>query len=203
METELERVYIVHCSGEYVGTDSHDILICRPSDLDGALSEMAWEHHNQWSDRFEDEEDDDGIEPECRSSAHETEYTPESMDRLDCYRTGGGSFLSESGVRETWAALGYARIPFEGRHTFYEVWQYIKLWNIPVCQAGVSWQEIENWQRQDKACCDVIRVIDGMKADNLPPLIATQLQGARAMAENEINLFNANLQKVIARLKAL
>lgn len=94
---------------------------------------------------------------------------------------------------------------FEG-YTYFEVAEYIRLWNIPICQTGVSWQEVENWQRQDLACQDVINVLGKLQRrtlDTLPPSIYAQCNGAVVMAENEISLFNANLQKVIARLKNL
>lgn len=112
---ELERVYIVHIEGQYCGTDSNDILVCRPSDLDENLNVMAWEHHEQW---FEPDEGDDGCEPECQAGASATEYTPETYKRLDCKRSGGGSFLDIAGVKEVWQALGYASPKFEGDSAF-------------------------------------------------------------------------------------
>jgi hypothetical protein len=36
-----------------------------------------------------------------------------------------------------------------------------------------------------------------------PPLLQTQLSGALAMASNEAKCIEANVQKVVARLKAL
>ncbi|AZV01823.1 hypothetical protein [Aeromonas phage Akh-2] len=200
MTQELERVYIVHCSGEYCGTDSHDVLICKPSELDEALNEMAWAHHEQWAERDEDEEDE---EPECRSSAYETEYTPETSDNLDGHRSGGGSFMDDHGVIEAWRALGYGLPKFDGDNA-YECRNFIKRWSIPICQAGASWQELENWQRQIMACQDVIRAVNGIKSlTACPPLLQTQVAGTLAMAENEQKIIEANVQKVVARLKAL
>ena len=202
MGQELERVYIVHCSGEYCGTDSHDVLICKPSDLYEALNEMAWAHHEQWAERDEDEDEE---EPECRSSAYETEYTPETSDNLDGHRSGGGSFMDDHGVIEAWRALGYGLPKFDGDNA-YECRNFIKRWSIPICQAGASWQELENWQRQIIACRDVIRALDSLNHQCVPhlsPLLDTQLKGAYAMAENEQKIIEANVQKVVARLKAL
>lgn len=197
---ELERAYIVHLDGMGCGTDSNDILICRPSELDANLDVMAWEHHEQW---FEADEDDDGCEPECQAGASATEYTPENFERLDSKRCGGGSFLDDKGVKEVWQALGYTRPKFEGDSAF-DAWEYIKRWDIPVCQAGASWQELENWRRQVMACQDVERAILGLsRAECCPPLLQTQLSGALAMASNEIKILDANVQKVVARLKAL
>lgn len=56
METELERVYIVHLSGSY------DVVVCLPSDILNAM------HHEQWYNP--DESDQDDIEdPECEAEA--------------------------------------------------------------------------------------------------------------------------------------
>lgn len=99
--------------------------------------------------------------------------------------------------------LGYSRPKFEGDSAF-DAWEYIKRWDIPVCQAGASWQMLENWRRQILACQDVERAILGLsRVESCPPLLQTQLSGALAMAENEIKIIEANVQKVIARLKAL
>ena len=202
---ELERAYIVHLDGMGCGTDSNDILICRPSELDANLDVMAWEHHDQWG---EPDEDDDGCDPECQSSASATEYTPENYRDLDGDRSGGGSFLDDKGVKEVWKALGYTRPKFEGDSAF-DAWEYIKRWNIPVCQAGASWQMVENWMRQIRACEDVIRVLGGLSKPTVDALegglclLNSQLLGAANMATNERNILVANLQKVVARLKAL
>lgn len=201
---ELERAYVVRLGGMGMGTDSHDLVICRPSELDDILDTMAWEHHEQWYNS--DESDQDDIEdPECEAEATPTEYTPENHDKWDGKRSGGGSFMDDGLVVETWQALGYTRTPFEGS-TASDCWLYIKRWNLPVCQAFVSWQMLEGWQRQIVACQDVIRALDGIRHQNvphLPPLLDTQLKGAYAMAENEIKCIEANVQKVVARLKAL
>lgn len=56
------------------------------------------------------------------------------------------------------------------------------------------------------ACKDVIRVLGLLNPhsiQHLPPLLMTQCGGAVVMAENELKLFDANVQKVIARLTAL
>lgn len=198
---ELDRVYAVTCEGDRVGTTSVDVIICEPSELDDYLNGMAWAHHEEW---FEPDEDDDG-EPECQSSAYAEEYTPENMDKWDSRKSGGGSFLDESGVLAVWQALGYGRAKFEGSD-LRDCLAYVKQWNIPICQAGVSWQELESWHRQMAACKDVIRVLGPLairSAQNMPPLLNTQLKGALTMAENELKLFDANVQKVVARLKAL
>lgn len=101
---------------------------------------------------------------------------------------------------EVWQALGYARPKFEGDSAF-EAWEYIKRWDITVCQAGASWQMLENWRRQILACQDVERAILGLsRVESCPPLLQTQLSGALTMATK---ILNANVQKVIARLKAL
>lgn len=205
METELERAYIVHCSGSLVGTDSRDLLICKPSELEEALNQKAWDHHNEWYDPEDWGDDDDSDESECHSSASETEYTPETMERLDCHRSGGGSFLSESGVLEVWRALGYKTPVFDGSD-LWAVKIYIRDLKIPICQAGVSWQEVDQWGKQLAACRDVLRVLDSLRHNfvpHLPPLLETQLKGAYTMAENEIKIIEANVQKVVARLKAL
>jgi hypothetical protein len=166
---------------------------------------MAWEHHEQW---FEADEDDDGCEPECQAVASATEYTPENFERLDGKRSGGGSFLDDKGVIEVWKALGYARPKFEGDSAF-DAWEYIKRWDIPVCQAGASWQMVENWMRQIRACEDVIRVLGCLSESTVTALegglclLNSQLLGAANMATNERNILVANLQKVVARLKAL
>ncbi len=200
-QVELERAYVVHLDGMGCGTDAYDILICRPSELDANLDVMAWEHHDQW---FEpDEDDDDGCEPECQAGASAVEYTPENMERWDGKRCGGGSFTDEKGVKEVWQALGYGRPKFQGDSAF-DAWEYIKRWDIPVCQAGASWQMLENWRRQILACQDVERAILGLsRVESCPPLLQTQLSGALAMASNEAKCIEANVQKVVARLKAL
>ena len=194
---ELDRAYAVTCEGDTVGTTSVDVIICKPSELEEWLNEMAWAHHEQWCD-------EDG-EPECQSSAYAEEYTPENTDKWDSRKSGGGSFLDESRVLSVWQALGYGRVEFDGLGLG-SCLEYIKRWDIPICQAGVSWQELENWHRQMAACKDVIRVLGPLairSAQNMPPLLDTQLKGAYTMAENELKLFDANVQKVIARLKAL
>ena len=199
---ELDRAYAVTCEGDTVGTTSVDVIICKPSELDEWLNEMAWAHHEQW---YDEDEEDDGCEPECQAGASAVEYTPENMDKWDSRKSGGGSFLDESRVLSVWQALGYGRAKFEGSG-LRECLAYIKQWNIPICQAGVSWQELENWHRQMAACKDVIRVLGPLSirsAQNMPPLLDTQLKGAYTMAENELKLFDANVQKVIARLTAL
>jgi hypothetical protein len=200
---EMQRAYFVRLSGMGCGTDSCDLLICLPSDLDECLKDLEWAHHEQW---YEPDDDDEGIEPdECQAEASAIEYTPATMERLDCKRSGGGSFLSESGVLEVWQALGYGKPKFEGSN----IWDtkiYVKDLNIPICQAGVSWQELGQWGKQQAACQDVIRVLDSMRHNlvpHLPPVLDTQLKGAYAMAENELKLIEANVQKVIARLKNL
>lgn len=201
---EMQRAYIVHCSGSLVGTDSHDLLICRPSELEECLNDAAWNHHNEWYDS-DDWGDDDGIEPECHSGAHAREYTPATMEDLDCKRSGGGSFLSEHGVLEVWQALGYSRPAFKGDSAF-DAWKYIMHFNIPVCQAGASWQMLENWQRQIAACKDVLRALNSVRLDmakDRPTILEAQLKGVYTMAENEAKCIEANVQKVIARLKAL
>lgn len=99
----------------------------------------------------------------------------------------------------------YGRPKFEGDSAF-DAWEYIKRWDIPVCQAGASWQEVDKWRGQVVACQDVIRVIGLIgphTSPRLPPLVLAQLYGALVMAENEIKLLDSNVQKVIARLKAL
>lgn len=202
---EMQRAYIVYCSGSTVGTDSHDLLICRPSELEECLNEAAWAHHNEWYDSDDWGDDDDSGESECHSESSAAEYTPATMDRLDSRRSGGGSFLSEHGVLAAWRALGYHRPPFTGSDVR-EVKQYIKLWDLPICQAGASWQEVEQWGKQRAACQDVIRVLDSLRQNlvpHLPPLLDTQLKGAYTMSVNDIKLIDANVQKVIARLKAL
>ena len=101
--------------------------------------------------------------------------------------------------------LDYGRPKFEGDSAF-DAWEYIKRWDIPICQAGASWQELENWHRQMAACKDVIRVLGLLNphsARNMPPLLVTQCGGAVVMAENELKLFDVKVQKVIARLTAL
>lgn len=108
---EMQRAYIVYCSGSTVGTDSHELLICRPSELEDCLNDAAWNHHNEWYSADDWGDDDDSGESECHSSASAIEYTPATMDKLDCRRAGGGSFLSEQGVLEAWQALGYAQQP--------------------------------------------------------------------------------------------
>lgn len=201
-QVELERAYVVCMDGMGCGTNAHDILVCRPSELDDNLSTMAWEHHDQW---FEPDEDDDGCDPECQACAVAHEYTPENMERWDNKRCGGGSFTEDRGVIEVWKALGYSRPKFAGESAF-DAWEYIKRWDIPVCQAGASWQEVDKWRGQIVACQDVIRVIGLIgphTSPRLPPLVLTQLSGALVMAENEIKLLDSNVQKVIARLKAL
>lgn len=203
--TEQNKAYIVHCSGSLVGTDSHDLLICKPSELDEALNDAAWAHHSEWYDADDWGDDDDSGESECHSSADAKEYTPENMGEWDCHRSGGGSFLSEGDVLEVWQALGYSRPTFDGGR-LHEAMTYIKLWNLPICQAGVSWQMLENWQRQAIACQDVVRALDGIRRrcdPHLPACLDAQLKGAYAMAENEEKCIEANVQKVIARLKAL
>lgn len=96
METELERVYIVHLSGMGCGTNSYDVVVCLPSDLNDILNAMAWEHHEQWYNP--DESDQDDIEdPECEAEASSHEYTPENFEKWDRKRSGGGSFLDERG----------------------------------------------------------------------------------------------------------
>lgn len=200
-QVELERAYVVHLDGMGCGTDAYDILICRPSELDPILDTMAWEHHDQW---FEHDEDDDGeCEIECQAGASAVEYTPENMEHWDGKRCGGGSFLDDKGVIEVWQALGYGRPKFDGDSAF-DAWEYIKRWDIPVCQAGASWQMLENWRRQILACQDVERAILGLsRVESCPPLLQTQLSGALAMASNEAKCIEANVQKVVARLKAL
>ena len=202
---ETQRAYIVYCSGSTVGTDSHELLICRPSELGDCLNDAAWNHHNEWYSADDWGDDDDSGESECHSSASALEYTPATMDKLDCRRSGGGSFLEEHGVLEAWQALGYEKPPFEGSE-WWSVRGYIKDFKIPICQVGVSWQEVEQWGKQRAACQDVLRVLDSLRQSivpHLPPLLDTQLKGAYAMAENEIKIIEANVQKVIARLKAL
>ena len=101
--------------------------------------------------------------------------------------------------------LDYGRAKFDGYSAF-DAWEYIKRWDIPICQAGASWQEVDKWRGQIVACQDVIRVIGLIgphTAPRLPPLVLTQLSGALVMAENEIKIIEANVQKVIARLTAL
>lgn len=62
-------------------------------------------------------------------------------------------------------------------------------------------QMLENWRRQILACQDVERAILGLsRVESCPPLLQTQLSGALTMATK---ILNANVQKVIARLKAL
>ncbi|WBF79251.1 hypothetical protein IACHDJAJ_00012 [Aeromonas phage vB_AdhS_TS3] len=202
MEKELERVYIAHLSGMGCGTDSYDVVISRPSDLDGILDAMAWAHHEQWYEP--DESDQDDIEdPECEAEAMAYEYTPENFEKWDGKRCGGGSFLDDGGVIEAWQALGYGAPKFEGSNA-YDCRAYIKRWSIPICQAGASWQELENWQRQIMACQDVIRAVTGIRSlTACPPLLQTQVAGALAMAENEQKIIEANVQKVVARLQAL
>lgn len=200
---EPDRAYAVTCDGMGCGTGYVDVIICKPSELDDYLNEMAWAHHEQWY--VEDEEDDDGCEPECQAGASAVEYTPENMDKWDSRKSGGGSFLEESGVLAVWQALGYGRAKFEGSDLL-DCSTYIKQWNIPICQAGVSWQEVGQWGKQRAACQDVIRVLGPLairSAQNMPPLLDTQLKGALTMAENELKLIEANVQKVVARLKAL
>lgn len=100
---------------------------------------------------------------------------------------------------------GYTRPKFEGDSAF-DAWEYIKRWDIPVCQAGVSWQSLENWGRCLRACQDALRVLGPLNirsSQHMPPLLATQCAGAVVMAENELKLIEANVQKVVARLKAL
>lgn len=202
MGQELERAYIVHLDGMGCGTNSYDVVVCRPSELDDILDTMAWEHHDQWFDHDE-EDDQDGIEPECQAGASAHEYTPENFEKWDGKRSGGGSFLDDHGVIEAWRALGYGAPKFDGDNA-YECRTYIKRWSIPICQAGASWQELENWQRQIMACQDVIRAVKGIKSlTACPPLLQTQVAGALAMAENEQKIIEANVQKVVARLKAL
>ena len=201
-QVELERAYVVALEVMGCGTNAYDLVICRPSELDPILDTMAWEHHDQW---FEPDEDDEGCEPECQAGAVAHEYTPENMERWDGKRSGGGSFTDERGVKEVWQALGYGRPKFDGDSAF-DAWEYIKRWDIPICQAGVSWQELDKWRGGVMACKDVIRVIGPLalrSAQNMPTLLATQCNGALAMAENELKLFEANVQKVVARLKAL
>lgn len=84
--------------------------------------------------------------------------------------------------------------------------EYIKLWNIPVCQAGVSWQEVNNWDRQKLACRDVINVLGRLNYETIQKdfcLLNSQLLGAASMARNELEIIESNLKKVIARLNSL
>lgn len=205
---ELERAYIVHLDGMGCGTDSYDLLICRPSELEENLNVMAWEHHEQWFEGWGNLEEGEEYVEECQAGASATEYTPENYRDLDGDRSGGGSFLDDKGVIEVWQALGYARPKFEGDSAF-DAWEYIKRWDIPVCQAGASWQMVENWMRQIRACEDVIRVLGGLSKPTVEALegglclLNSQLLGAVNMAVNERNILVANLQKVVARLKAL
>lgn len=97
----MEKVYIVYLTGMGCGTDSSDWIICEPEQLEGVLTEMEWEHHDQWA---EPNEDDD---QECEAEAYAEEYTPENYRGLDLDCCGGGSFLEEAAVREVWEAHGW------------------------------------------------------------------------------------------------
>ena len=196
----MEKVYIIKLSGMGAGTNTYEYVICPPDVLDDCLNDFAWEHHHQW---FEpEEEDDEYSDYECLADAYATEYTPENQEYFDNRRCGGGSFLDEREVREVWVALGYT-LKFEGS-TLWEAKDFIDRKGLTAAETGVTNFELISWSKQASACRNVVRVIEDLYGfDDCPPLLQTQLTGAKAMAENELIRIEGNTLDLIDRLKSL